>query len=295
MRVKRKSLEEALAPISSGASVAIGGSLLRRQPNAAVRNLVARGVSDLTVLSWAATTAVDFLAAAGAIRRWEGIYVGLFNHGLAPNFRRGVEEGRIVAREFSETAWVARLRAAAQGVPFLPIRGLFGSDIAVRNPDQIRTVTCPFTGDLLQAVPPAATDFTLIHGYMGDEYGNIVWPVVRDTDDVDPVFAAAATRLIVTVERIVPHELVKAQPTLTYIPGQWVESVVEVPYGSHPAACDAFYDADEAHLEAFALACRSGDGAAEYLDRYVRHRDHASYLAAVGGIEALRAFDVAKG
>ena len=93
MKEKLTTLEAALSPIVSGSTVMIGGSLLRRQPNAAVRQLIRNGIDDLTVMSWAGTTAVDMLAAAGAIRRWEGIYVGLFNYGLALNFRRAVENG----------------------------------------------------------------------------------------------------------------------------------------------------------------------------------------------------------
>ncbi len=295
MKRKLVSLERALSPVGSGASLTLGGSLLRRPPNAAVRHLVSRGVRDLTVLTWAATTAVDFLAAAEAVRRWEGIYVGLFHHGLAPNFRRGVEEGRIEVRDFSETAWVARLRAAAQGLEFLPIRTLFGSDLAARNPDQIRTFSCPFSGEPLQAVAAARSDFTIIHGYVADEFGNVQWPVVRDTDDVDQLIAAAAGRLIVTVERIVPHDVVKRQPSLTYIPGNWVEAVVEVPYGAHPAACDTFYDEDDAHLADYVARCKTAEGARAYVDEFLRSApNQGRYIDKVGGLNALRALDVAE-
>jgi glutaconate CoA-transferase subunit A len=295
LKEKLVSLEEALAPIQSGASISLGGSLLRRQPNAAVRHLIARGVSDLTVMTWAGTTATDMLAAADAIRRWEGIYVGLFNYGLAPNFRRAVQAGRIEVKDFSETAMVARLRAAAQGLPFMPIKTLFGSDIANRNPEQISPMTCPFTGKKVQAVATAETDFTIIHGYVGDKYGNVQWPVVRDTDDMDQPFAAAAKRLIVTVEKIVDHDIVKAQPSLTYIPGNWVEAIVEVPFGAHPAACDTIYDEDDAHLLDYIERSKTAEGAAAYLDEFARSvADHAAYLAKIGGRDALAHLDVSK-
>lgn len=296
MKEKLVTLEEALAPIQSGASVSLGGSLLRRQPNAAVRHLIARGVTDLTVMTWAGTTATDMLAAAGAIKRWEGIYVGLFNYGLAPNFRRAVQNGEIEVRDFSETAMVARLRAAAQGLPFMPIKTLFGSDIANRNPEQISPMTCPFTGQKVQAVATAETDFTIIHGYAGDKYGNVQWPVVRDTDDMDQPFAAAAKRLIVTVEKIVDHDVVKAQPSLTYIPGNWVEAIVEVPFGAHPAACDTIYDEDDAHLRDYIERSKTAEGAAAYLVEFARSvADHEAYLAKLGGREALAHLDVSQG
>ncbi|WP_395455633.1 CoA transferase subunit A [Azospirillum melinis] len=296
MKDKLRTLDEALSPIGSGSTIALGGSLLRRQPNAAVRALIRAGVRDLTVMTWAATTALDMLAAAGAVRRHEGIYAGMFNLGLAPNVRRGIEGGSIEVRDFSETAMVARLRAATQGLPSLPIRTLFGSDIAVRNTEQIREFTCPISGERLLAVAAAEADFTLIHGYVGDRYGNVQWPVVRDSDDVDQMMATASRRLIVTVEKIVHHDVVKRRPALTYIPGQLVEAIVEVPNGAHPVAVDGFYDEDEAHLAGYVERCRSPEGAAAYLDEFVRApRDHDSYLGAVGGRERMAALDVGPG
>ena len=296
MKEKLVSLQQALSPIQSGASIAVGGSLLRRQPNAAVRELIRRGVNDLTILTWAGTTAIDMLAAADAIRRFEGIYVGLFNYGLAPNFRRAVQDGKIEVRDFSETAMVARLRATAQGLSFLPIKTLFGSDIAAKNPEQIKTFSCPFTGKPLQAVAAADTEFTIIHGYAGDKYGNVQWPVVRDTDDMDQPFAAAAKRLIVTVERIIPHEEVKRSPSLTYIPGNWVEAIVEVPYGAHPVACDTRYDEDDAHMQDYVARSKTAAGAAAYLDEFARNLpDHEAYLRKVGGEAALSALHVSEG
>jgi glutaconate CoA-transferase subunit A len=294
MKRKLTALETALAPVVSGSSIALGGALLRRQPNAAVRQLIRQNVTDLTLMTWATTTATDLLAAAGAVRRFEGIYAGMFSHGLAPNFRRGVESGVIETRDFSETAMIARFRAAAAGLPFYPLKTLLGSDIAVRNPEQFRRFDCPYTGRKLHAVQAAEADFTIIHGYAGDEYGNVQWPIVRDTDDIDQMMASAAKRLIVTVERIIPHERVKSQPSLTYIPGHWVEAIVHVPYGAHPAACDTVYDEDEAHLGDYLARSRTSEGSAAYLDEHVRGvASHDEYLAKVGGPAALSRLNVA--
>lgn len=295
MKSKLTTLEQALAPVASGSTLALGGALLRRQPNAAVRHLIRHGVTDLTVLGWVSTTAVDLLAAAGALRRFEGAYAGMFSYGLAVNFRRGVESGHIEVRDFSESAMVARYRAASAGLPFYPSQALLGSDIARHNPEQIREISCPFTGKRMHAVAAAESDFTIIHGYMGDEYGNVQWPIVRDSDDIDQMMASAAKRLIVTVERIVPAEQIVRQPTLTYIPGSWVEAIVEVPYGAHPIACDAFYDEDQAHLADYMRRCKTSEGAQRYLKEFVLSmRSHEEYLAAIGR-ERLAALDCEDG
>lgn len=294
MKTKLTSIETALAPVQSGCSIALGGAMLRRQPNAAIRHLIRQEVKDLTLLTWVTTTSTDLLAAAGAVRRVEGVYVGMFNHGLAPNFRRGVERGAIEVRDFSETAMIARFRAASAGLPFYPLKSLLGSDIAENNPEQFRSIICPYTGRKLHAVQAAEADFTIIHGYASDEYGNVQWPVVRDTDDIDQMIATAAKRLIVTVEQIIPHSEVRKKPSLTYIPGCIVEAVVQVPYGAHPGACDTRYNEDEMHLAKYLQYCRTPEGAAAYLEKYVRApTSHEAYVHELGGVAALTRLDVA--
>ncbi|MNG78061.1 Glutaconate CoA-transferase subunit A [compost metagenome] len=283
MKSKLVSLDEALAPIQSGCTIALGGALLRRHPNAAVRALIRNGVKDLTVLGWVTTTAVELLAAAGALRRYEGAYAGMFSYGLAPCFRRGVESGEIEVGDFSESTIIARYRAAAANLPFYPTTALLGSDIARLNPDQFKTIECPFTQRLLHAVAPAHADFTIIHGYASDEFGNVQWPVVRDSDDIDQLMASAAKRLIVSVEKIIPHSEVRKQPSLTYIPSHWVEAVVEVPFGAHPVACDTVYNEDHEHLRRYMASGIDNGEVQGYLDEFVNSiASHDDYLAKIG-------------
>jgi glutaconate CoA-transferase subunit A len=170
----------------------------------------------------------------------------------------------------------------------LPIRTLFGSDIALRNPEQIREFLCPISGQKLLAVAAAKSDFTIIHGYVGDRYGNVQWPVVRDSDDVDQMMATASQRLIVTVEKIVSHDEIKQRPALTYIPGRLVEAICEVPYGSHPVAVDGFYDEDEEHLADYVKRSKTPEGIADYLRKYVFGvPNHEAYIEKIGGLAAL--------
>jgi glutaconate CoA-transferase subunit A len=289
MKSKRLGLKEAVSRISSGASIAIGGSLLRRQPVAIVHEIIRQEIRNLQLVTWATTIATDLLCAADAVRIWEGIYAGFFRHGMAPNFRRGVEQGRIQTRDFSESALVARFRAAGMGLSFLPGKGLLGTDMARRNPEQVKPITCPFTGERYLALEAVKTDFTILHGYVADEFGNVQWPVVRDSDDIDQMMAAASKRLIVTVERIVPHAEICRRPALTYIPHTLVEAVVEVPYGAYPTATDE----DDAALIDYLERVKTPEGARAYLDEFVRASpDHAGYLARHGGTAALRHLDV---
>jgi glutaconate CoA-transferase subunit A len=279
MKSKLVSMAEAAALVPSGSSIAIGGSIIRRSPVALIRELIRQAKKDFTVLAYPAGFTTDMLAGAGALKRVEAVYEGLFQFGQSYNFRRGVEAGVIDIRDFSEVAMAARFRAAASGLPFMPTDALLGTGMAANNPEQIREITCPFTGRRLHAVEAANPDFTLLHGYIGDEYGNVQFPLVRDADDLDPVFAKGAKRLIVTVEKIVPHSEILKNPNLTYIPHVWVEAIVEAPFGAHPLSCDGYYDEDEEHMYYY-QACSKPGNFAEYADRYIYGtKDHWDYLA----------------
>ena len=291
MNVKLTSLAEAVSRIPSGSTIAIGGSMIRRQPNALIRELIRQAKKELTLLTFAAGTSADLLVAASAVKRWEGIYSGLFWYGQSFNFRRAVEDGTLEIRDFSEAAMVARLRAAAQGVSFAITRALLGTDIANCNSEQVRDISCPFTGKKYHALPAAQADFTLVHGYIGDEYGNVQMPIIRDSDDIDNLFAMASKRLIVSVERIVPHQVIMRHPLLTYIPHNLVEAIVAAPYGAHPVACDGFYNSDDAHMEEYVAVAKAGKMQG-YLERYILGCDEWGYLNKVGGLERLAKLNV---
>ena len=279
MQRKLVNLPDAARLVRSGSSIAIGGSIIRRSPVAFVRELIRQGVKDLHVLGFPAGITTDMLAGVGALRRVEAVYIGLFQFGMAYNFRRGVEAGEIEVRDFPETAMIARFRAASQGLSFMPTKVLLGTGMAAHNPEQIREITCPFTGEKYHAVEAARSDFTVIHGYVGDEFGNVQWPVQRDSDDIDFIIAKAAKRLIVTVERLVPHEEILRQPTLTYIPHQWVEAIAEAPFGAHPGSCDAYYDEDDDHMQYYQECAKEPGRFKEYASKFIYGtRDHWDYL-----------------
>jgi len=279
MRIKQTTLPDAVARIRSGATIAIGGSLLRRQPMAIVHEMLRQKVDNLHLLTWATTMATDMLAGAGAVRKWEGIYAGFFRHGLAPNFRRAVEQGTIEVHDYSESALVARFRAAAMGLEFMPSRALLGTDIPKKNPNDIKSINCPFTGNKYHALRAARADFTILHGYVADHHGNVQWPVVRDSDDIDQLMASAAKCLIVTVEKIIPHEDICKRPTLTYIPHTLVDAVIEVPCGAHPTATDGFYDEDEVSIKEYLEAAKTPEGSRQYINDFILNtHNHEDYI-----------------
>lgn len=289
MREKMTSVEEAVQTIPAGSSLAIGGSLLRRQPMALVRELLRQEKGKFSITTWASSLATDLLAAGGALRCWEGIYVGFWWHGLAPNFRRAVQRAEFAVQDRSESYMTARFRAAAMGLPYLPVAPIPGVHSTRHG---VETVTCPFTGQQLHAVPAADPDVTILHAYQGDPYGNIAWPAHRDSDDLDLIMASGARRLIVSVEEIISHEQIAAMPNLTYIPHTKVDMVCEAPFGAWPGSCDTRYDDDAEELERWLAAGRDPQVFADYLGRLLDSGSHAQMIEKLAGAERLSSLEV---
>jgi glutaconate CoA-transferase, subunit A len=261
---KRATLADAAARVRDGAMVALGGGLCARLPMALVRELVRQGRRGLHLVGSAHSIDVDLLVAAGAVGVCEESYVGFEQDlGLAPAFRRAAETGAVEVRESCCATVLAQLRAAETGVPFLPVRGVKGTDIERLHPEYAR-VRCPFTGEELVVVPPLRPDVALLHAPMGDAHGNLH---LEQPFVLDERFAHASAMVVATVDRIVPTaELITSG---VVVPGHLVAAVAEVPFGAHPSSCYPGYAYDRPHLAGY-LAAATADEVERYLDTYVR-------------------------
>lgn len=278
-RDKVADLGTAAALVADGATVALGGGLSARLPMALVRELIRQGRRDLDVVGSAHGIDVDLLVAAGAIRACEESYVGFEQDlGLAPAYRRAAESGSIELRESCCATMLAQLRAAAFGLPFIPVRGVKGSDIRKLHPEY-GEVTCPFTGEVLVAVPPLRPEVALIHATCGDRSGNLH---LEQPYVLDEHFAAASRNVVATVERLESTDVV-ARAGIT-IPGHLVAAVVEASGGAHPTSCYPNYAYDRAHLSEYVRAAQAGgDELSAYLERWVYGTpDEEAYRKLVG-------------
>jgi len=276
-RDKRASLADAISLVSDGAMVALGGGLCARLPMAMVRELVRQGRRGLHLIGSAHSIDVDLLVATGAVRRCEESYVGFEQDlGLAPGYRRAAEAGTIEVAESCCVTILAQLRAAEMGLPFLPVRGVRGSDIGRLHPEYAE-ITCPFTGETLVAVPALRPDVALLHAPAGDRYGNLH---LEQPYVLDERFASASRLVIATVDELVStEEVVLAGVT---IPAHLVAAVAEVPYGAHPSSCYPRYAYDRGHLRDYLSAAESGPGGLEkYLATYVQGSEE-DYRDAIG-------------
>ncbi|RNM12217.1 CoA transferase subunit A [Nocardioides pocheonensis] len=284
---KRLPLEEAVSRVHDGDVVALGGGLSARLPMALVRELIRQRRRELHLVGSAHGIDVDLLVAAGAVAVCEESYVGFEQDlGLAPAYRRAAQAGELHIAESCCVTMLTQLRAAEAGVPFLPVRGVKGSDIRRLHPEY-GEVTCPFTGEVLVAVPALSPDVALIHASLGDRHGNLHFdkPYV-----LDERFASAAKVVIATVERIVSTEEVAAEGIT--VPAHLVASISEVPFGAHPSSCYPEYAYDRTHLAEYVDAAATADGANAYLERYVLGTpDEQSYRKLVSEpLERLRSW-----
>jgi len=295
MRDKTTTLSDAANLVSPGCTLGLGGLMLRRHPMALIREVVRQGGRDLTLMTWVGGIDLDLLVGAGCVRRIEAAYEGLGPLGMAPNVRRAAQSGALEIEDFSESSMIARFRAAAYGLPFMPTRALKGTSMTEQL--HVRAVVDPFSGEQLHALAPAQPDVAVFHGYWADSAGNVQAPVGRNSDDIDVTIAKAAEVVIVTVEKLISHREVIRRPTRTYIPHHWVDAVVEVPFGAHPGNCDTLYESDFDALEAYLAAAKAPDTFAAWLAYYVLEpADHAEYLtraATPGSLAALRVWSPA--
>jgi glutaconate CoA-transferase subunit A len=285
-RDKRVGLDELASHVKDGDLLAVGGGLSSREPMALLRAVIRAGRQRLQVVGSAHGIDIDLLCGAGVIAKSLESYVGFEqDFGMAPNYRRACESGAVEIADTCCYTVVQQLRAAAAGVPFLPVRSMRGTGFPGLHPEYL-AMKCPFTGDDLLLVPALAPDVALIHAQYGDSHGNlrIVGPPVADL-----LSARASKKVIATVERIVTNDELQALGGAN-VPYFHVAAIAEVEMGAHPTACYPFYAYDRPHT---ALYYRSAKAGAEvfresYLAPYVLDcRDHADYLERIGA-EATR-------
>jgi glutaconate CoA-transferase subunit A len=272
------SLEEAVARIPDGATVGLGGAVTAGHPMTLVRALARRGVRGLTLVGPVAGIEVDLLVAAGCVARVIGSYVGVESAGaVGPVFRRAVQDGTVEVVDLDEAHCVAGLRAAGQGLPFLPWRGGVGTAYTELNPS-LKRFDDPIRGEPLLAIPALELDYALIYSEVADAAGN-AQPV--GTAHMDALLGAAADHVIVQADRVVSTDEIRRAPEKTLY---WRDTtVVRAPFGTHPYS-NGWMTADEAHLRAFVKAGRAGgEDLDAYMSTYVTGAaDHDAYLEAVG-------------
>ncbi|HWP25770.1 MAG TPA: CoA-transferase [Xanthobacteraceae bacterium] len=261
-----QTLDEVVAPVVGGCTLAVprenSGVAM-----AATRALIRRGTKRLKLVALPTSSLqADLLIGANCVESIETSAVSLGEFGPAPRFTAAVTSGRLKVRDATCPALHAAFQAAEKGVPFLPLRGLIGSDVLKHRPDW-RVVDNPFAdNDPIVLLPAIKPDVALFHAPFADRAGN-VW-IGRQRELATMAHAAAKT--VVTVEKIVDGDLL-ADATLAAgtLPGFYVDLIAVAPRGAWPLPLPDHYSWDAAHLAEYAKLAATAEGFAQYLERYV--------------------------
>lgn len=249
-----------------------------RCPMSLVRELIRQGYKDLRVAGQGVTE-LDILLATGRVKTLDITYIGNEVYGISSNLRREVESGRVEkVVEWSNGGITWRFKAAAMGVPFIPVRSMLGSDTLKYSAAKV--AECPFTGEKVALLPALILDVGFIHVHRADKYGNCQ---IDGIAGFAPEMARASKRLIISAEEIVPTDVIRAHPDRTVIPYYLVDAVVHAPYASHPGEMCYVHRRDEEMIKEWVHEMKTPEGAQAYLQKYVYGpKSHEEYMDLVG-------------
>ncbi|MGW7490622.1 CoA transferase subunit A [Streptomyces sp. NPDC054786] len=248
MTDKTMTPEDVVSRLRSGMTLGIGGWGSRRKPMALVRALLRSDITDLTVVSYGGPD-VGLLAAAGRIRTLVAAFATLDSIPLEPHFRAARQRGAFELTEIDEAMFMWGLHAAANRLPFLPVRSGLGSDVMRVNPG-LKTITSPYEdGETFVAMPALRMDAALVHLHRADRLGNGQY--LGPDPYFDDLFCEAADSAYVSCERLV-EDFATAAPQTLLVKRHSVTGVVEAPNGAHFTSCVPDYGRDEAFQKLYA-------------------------------------------
>jgi glutaconate CoA-transferase subunit A len=213
-------------------------------PHAAAHEAIRQGIGDLTLIRMTPDIVYDQMIGMGLAKKVVFSYAGNPGVGLLRRMRDAIEHRyprAIETVEHSHSAMAQAYEAGASGLPLAVFRGYKGADLAKVNPD-IRSVTCPFTGEQLAAVPAHRPDVTFIHAQKASEAGDVL---IEGIIGVQKEAALAAKRVVVTVEEVVPS-FKGLHPNLCILPHWTIAAIAIVPGGAHPSYAHGYYARDNA-------------------------------------------------
>ena len=249
MPPKILSIDEAVAEIPSDASVALCGFDIVRAPMALVFALARRPNLQIDLISTPNPLAADLLIGAGSVRAATLAFSGFqFAGGFAvgPMWKKAVEIKAFEYREVDAYAILCGLKAAAMGLPFLPLTDIEGSELV--DEERWKQVRDPWNGTTVTVTRPIRPDVALVHAQAADHKGNLA---IEDPI-VDELVTKAAGEVIASTEKIVDRI---EKPT---VPFYLVDRLVEAPRGAWPSACPGVYSADHEHIHLYLKMAEEG-------------------------------------
>ncbi|MBD8828340.1 CoA transferase subunit A [Pseudomonas sp. CFBP 13602] len=251
--------------VNDGDTIALEG-FTHLIPTAAGHEIIRQGKKDLTLVRMTPDLIYDQLIGSGCARKLIFSWGGNPGVGSLHRLRDAVEKQWPQALEIEEHSHADLANAyvaGASGLPFAVLRAYAGSDLPKVNP-LIKTVTCPFTGEVLAAVPSVRPDVTVIHAQKADRKGNVLlWGILG----VQKEAALAAKRCIVTVEEIVDD--LQAPMNACVLPTWALTAVCHVPGGAHPSYAHGYTQRDNVFYQAWDSVARDRQTFTAWIDTYI--------------------------
>ena len=256
-------LPEAIARyVHDGQTIALEG-FTHLIPFAAGQEIIRQGIRDLTVVRLTPDVVYDQLIGAGCVRKLIFSWGGNPGVGSLHRMREAIQEGwprPIEIEEHSHAGMAERWRAGAAGLPFGVLRGYVGTSLPDHT-DTIRTITCPFTGEQLTAVPALNPDVGVIHAQQADRDGNVfLWGI----SGVQKECVLASRAALVTVEEIV--DSFEPRVNGIVLPSWVIDAVCEVPGGAHPSYAHGYSERDNLSYSAWDEIGRDRDRFVQWID-----------------------------
>lgn len=252
---------------------------------AATRELVRRGVRNLHLVTVpVGGLQADVLIGAGCVATLESSGVTLGEFGTGPCFTRAVKTAAITLRDATCPAIYAGLQAAQKGLPFMPLRGIIGSDLLAHR-DDWRIIDNPFApvgeSDKIVAIAAIQPDVALFHAPIADRFGNVFIGRQREL----MLLAHASKQTLVTVEQIIEGNLLDddARAGAT-IPALYIESIAHAPRGAWPLNFGDAYPLDAAWMRSYVALARTVDGFESLVAQWLSGSD--SLEALVGALRS---------
>jgi glutaconate CoA-transferase subunit A len=245
-------VDDLAAEVEAGAALGIGGVHFARVPIALIQAVLATGKKDFTFISWGGGVPLEMFLQAGAVKKLVFTFSSLDVFGLAPRFRKALEENRIEIEEWTALAMIQGLHAAWMRLPEMPFQLPLGSDMMLRG-DFWRIAKSPVSEDPIGFARALAIDSLLLHAQRADRAGNIE---IEGARGLDVSMAGAASLILVTVEKIVEiGDLGRAKNSFV-LPKEFVTAVACAPFGAYPTSCLPSYTTDYRQLQKFSETYR---------------------------------------
>lgn len=259
--------------------VGIGGLSFWRKPMSACREIIRQKKKNLSICTFVGGIEVDMLVAANCVSEVRACFVGMEIFGMAPHYRKAVESGLIKVSEESEASIALGLKSSYLKVPFMPLKGMIGTDFPKVRKD-IKQFEDPLgSGTQLMALPKIDLDIAILHVPFADEYGNanIAGAVWMDDD-----MAKTAKKTIISCEKLVETEDIRHLQGKAQLPMQTSDAVIKMPFGAHPTSCYDRYTFDAIHIQEYLKMDFE-----EYKRKFVNIKSNAEYLERAGGAEMI--------